>query len=344
MYLYPEVSLLRRVTYYGRTLEMLVLASVVAGLYLRSARRGLNAALSAVTVGALLNIAWFGYQQVTGVTQTLLGQDFSAQVGSYGPQLIGEPSPFGTGQYWAFVGAVAAARIKSNYHSPFSVVLLAVALTGAWLAESRISVGSILVILAVMLLLGKDRKSSVNLPGIVFGILIGVVGLIQLVPNLEGRVTPELIAEGFQFRMDNIWAPFIDVILASPLVGIGPGGITGERYLSEAHNIILRAMLDFGIVVGVVFIIIFIRAMLRGFALARTHDADQTTRIAGYLGAFCVLSTLVSGLVQDALTAVMPAHLTMVAIGILAAQQAVWLNRSPHPPEVPARQPEFSSP
>lgn len=323
-FVFPEIDLWRRITYYGRTIEMLFLAIVVAGLYLRAGRKALGAFLSAVTIGAVLNLVWFGYQMAIGIPQTLVGQEVGDQIESYGPKLIGEPSAFGTGQYWAFVAAVAAARLKTANRPVLTMLLFLGAVAGAWLAESRISVGSSLVILAVVLVLGKDRQRRVNVFGTLAGITVGIIGLVQIVPLLGGRVSPDSIREGFDFRIDNIWAPFLDKIFSSPLIGVGPGGLLGETYLSEGHNIVLRAMLDFGIVVGILFIWLFIRAMIRGFRLAQRVDVDQTTRIAGYVGAFCILSTLVSGQVQDALTAVMPAHLTMIALGVLAAQRALW--------------------
>src|SRR5699024_3881191 len=85
---FPEIEIWRRITYYGRTIEMLFLAIVVAGLYLRSGHKALKAVLSAVTVGAVLNLVWFGYQMAVGVPQTLVGQDVGEQIESYGPKLI----------------------------------------------------------------------------------------------------------------------------------------------------------------------------------------------------------------------------------------------------------------
>jgi len=326
IFMFPEVGLVRRITYYGRTIEMIVLAAVVAGLYLRAGKGALITAVNAVALGALLNITWTGFQIVTDTEQTLLGLNEISEYESYGPRLIGEPSAFGTGQYWAFVAAVSAARIKTGDRVVLNIGLFVTAITGAWLAESRVSVGSILVMLALILVLGRDRTRSLNIIGILTGIVVGLIGLTQILPELGGRLSPQAIQEGFLFRVENIWTPFFEIILTSPLIGIGPGGLLGEAYLSEAHNIVLRAMLDFGIVVGLIFIAMFIRVMIQGFRLARTADIDKATRIAGYIGAFCLLSTLLSGQVQDALTAVMSSHLTMIAVGILAAQRALYFD------------------
>lgn len=323
---FPEISLLRRVAYYGRTVEMIFLAIVIAGLYLRSGNKALRVMLTGVTIGVLLNLGWFGYQVAVGESATLFGGVFGSQVEAYGPRLIGEPSAFGVGQYWTFVAAVAAARIKGGIRVWFSALLFAAALWASWIAESRISMGSILVLGGLVLMLGRDRKRPIHVLGTISGIIITIVGATQILPVLGGRLSPDAIQASFQIRLRDIWQPNISAILDRPLIGIGPGGLLGTGNQSEAHNIVIRAMLDFGIVVGPLFLALFLIAMVGGFRLARSTDVDPITRTAGYIGAFSVLGTLISGQVQDALTAVMPSHLTMVAIGVLAAQRLEWRN------------------
>lgn len=326
IFVFPEISLLRRVAYFGRTVEMIFLAIVIAGLYLRSGHNALRVILNGVTIGALLNLCWFAYQVAVGEPTTLFGGVFGSQVEAYGPRLIGEPSAFGVGQYWTFVAAIAAARIKGGIRVWFSTLLFAAALWASWMAESRISMGSILVLGGLVLILGRDRKRPIHILGTISGIIITIFGASQILPVLGGRLSPDAIHASFQIRLRDIWQPNISAIIDSPLIGIGPGGLLGIGNQSEAHNIIIRAMLDFGIVVGPLFLTLFLIAMMRGFRLARSTQVDPITRTAGYIGAFSILGTLISGQVQDALTAVMPSHLTMVAIGVLAAQSLLWRN------------------
>ncbi|AGN18015.1 hypothetical protein J433_10537 [Corynebacterium glutamicum MT] len=314
-----EVSLLRRVAYYGRTLEMFILAVVVAGLYLRSGTSALKVFYNAVAIGAILNLAWFFYQAATGVSSTIFGQEVSSHIESYGPRLIGEPSAFGVGQYWAFVAAVAAANVKVGRHAWFNSFLILASLWGTIVAESRISMGSILVIVALLFVLGPDSERPINIRG-----LLGVVASISIasvliLPALGNRFSVGSISAGLQVRVESIWIPHLEKLLLSPIIGIGPGGLIGEGNQSEAHNIILRALLDFGVFVGPVFLALFLIALVRSFRIARSPSVDQETQTAAYIATFSVLATLISGLVQDSLTGVMSSHLTMISIGLIAA-------------------------
>lgn len=322
---FPEVPILRRILFYGRSIELIVLAVAISGLYLRSGHFAIRSVSRAVAVGAIVNLAWVGFQLAIGENTTLFNQDFASSVGHYGPMLLGEPSAFGTGQYWVFVSAFAAAQIHVRVNRILNIFLYFGAFVGAWVAESRISVVGILIIGALLLFLGSGNQNIVNPLGILVGAILALFGTFYVFPSFsEGRVSPDAIGRSLEFRINEIWAPFIDDLSKSPFTGLGPGGIGGERYLSEAHNIILRALLDFGILSGLLFISIFVVAVFRGFHFARLREAGRTDKIAGYFCGFFVLSVLVSGQVQDALTAVMPSHLAMVSIGILAAQRAIF--------------------
>lgn len=322
-----EIPMLVRVAFYGRILEMFFLAVVIAGLYLRSGSIAQPTVINAVAFGALANIMWVGYQMSAGEHQTLLGRVVSEGVESYGPMLIGEPSAFGVGQYWAFVASVAAALIKAGHKPVWNTLLFTLALAGAYLAESRVSMGGIIVIAGLLLIMGKRRGQLFNVLGSMVGLAFVVCGMVFILPLIGGRVSADAVQASFDIRIDQIWRPMWDLVAASPWVGIGPGGLEAEWLrlpFDEAHNIALRAVLDFGIPVGVMFILLFLLAMSRAFRVARSKRIDQDTRITAYIAAFYVLSVLIAGCVQDSLTGVMSAHLTMVAVGLFAAQHARW--------------------
>lgn len=319
---FDEVGILRRLTFYGRTLEMFVLSVVVAGLFLRSGRTALKVVLNAISIGAICNLIWFLYQAASGLSSTLFGQEVSSQIESYGPRLIGEPSAFGVGQYWVFIAAVSAANIKARRHIGLNTVLLLAAFGASVLTESRISMGNILLIVGLLFFLGPDSEKPINVTGAFFGVVSTSVAAILIIPTLGDRFAIVAIESSFKVRIDSIWLPHLNKILQSPIIGIGPGGLIGEGNQSEAHNIIIRAMLDFGPFVGIAFLSLFLVALIRSFRIARLPNIDIETRIIGYIAFFSVLSTLISGLVQDSLTGVMSSHLTMISIGIVAAQWA----------------------
>lgn len=318
-----EVAILRRVTFYGRTLEMVVLSVVVAGLYLRAGLPALKTVLNGVAFGAILNLGWFLYQTVSGFSSTVFGQEVSSQIESYGPRLIGEPSAFGVGQYWVFIAAVSAASIKVGRRRGFNSCLVVASFWASVMAESRISMGSILLIIALLFILGTDSNRPVNVFRTLLGLIMFALVVIFVFPTLGERFSHSAIQASLQVRMDSIWGPNLGRLAQSPIIGVGPGGLTGTGNQSEAHNIMIRAWLDFGLFVGIVFLCLFLIALLRSYRIARQPKIDLCTRFAGYMAFFEVLSTLISGLVQDSLTGVMSSHLTMISIGIIAAQWSI---------------------
>ena len=320
----PEISLIRRVAYYGRTLEIFVIATCIAGLYLRSGPKALTVAVRAVQTSIIMNAAWVLFQTVTGTFTTLVGQDISSTIESYGPKLIGEPSPFGVGQYWAFAAAITAALVKNRVNIPLNSVLLLLSFYGALVAESRISVGAIVVVIGLLLVLGPDKRKPINIAGTFLGTLVMAFGFVLITPLLGDRFSRADIEMSVDVRVNTIWIPDIGKVVDSPIFGVGPGGLVGVGNQTEAHNFMIRALVDFGFIVGTLFILFFLIAMVRSFNYARSDLVDRTTRLASYMAFFTIVAILVSGLVQDSLTAVMPSHLIMTAIGLFAGQRARW--------------------
>lgn len=313
----PEVPSIMRVAFLGRGLELFALAAVVAGLALRAGRNTTRNVLRVLYLGAFLNIGWVLYQAASGEYRTVIGLAVSEDIESYGPQLIGEPSAFGAGQYFAFVAALAAARIWSG-HRRFIVhgAVIATAFVCTYFVESRISMGSIVLTVAILLVVGR-RRGRVNILGFLLAVAAGVYALSIIVPQLSGRASIENVQAGLLVREDSIWGPLWDAFLSAPFLGVGPGGLV-PPLRSEAHNIYLRAILDYGLIFGVVFILIFLVVLVRAIKLARLTTATQPLNVFAALAMFSITSTLVSGLVQDALTGVMSSHLTMISIGLFA--------------------------
>lgn len=319
----PDVDFLRRTFFLGRGFELFALAAVTAGLYLSAGTmKAPRAALMAVYLAAYGNAAWMAYQMVTGDTGTLLGSSVGATIESYGPKLIGEGSAFGTGQFFAFTAAVAVAQLRAKYgHSFPALLLLAISAGGAWLSQSRISIGVVAVCVAVLLVLASKRGKLLNFGRTALAAVILWLAAEYVIPQLQGRQSLEGVEAGVDVRVDRVWGPLLDVLANNPFLGAGPGGLVGELPI-EAHNIYLRAVVDYGLFVGLIFISIFVHVMFRGLATSRNPDMSVRTRLFGNLAFLAVLGVLVSGFVQDSLTGVMSSHLTMLAIGLLAGAMA----------------------
>lgn len=315
----PEIGMFRRLAYLGRTLEMFVLAAVIAGLYLRAGDRAMRAALLALYVGAAMNFLWVFYQYVAGFQRTALGSRVGDLIDSYGPKLVGEASAFGTGQYFAFVAALGAAEIRAGVgRQAIGILLLAAGLVGATMAVSRISMGIIAVIILMTFAVSTVRKRIFNPAGVFFGVLIAAAALLAFGEQLQGRLSLAAIRKSVDDRVYGIWEPLLDYVLANPFTGVGPGGLTPELPNAEAHNIVLRAFLDFGIPAGIAFLALFVIVIVRANLASKLPGAEGELRLFSNFAMISVAAVLASGMVQDALTAVTSSHLTMISIALFA--------------------------
>lgn len=317
----PEVSLFRRAAFFARGLELFVLAAVVAGLYLRAGGRALQAALGAISWAAIVNFGWVSYQLYSRDNFALLGGEVGDNIESYGPKLIGEASAFGTGQFFAFVAAVGVARWQGrigNRWRAFALILMGAA--GAWVSSSRVSILAIVLLALVMLIVPYGRR-ALSPAGVTFAAIGAVIAMLTVLPELAGRLTPEAIAFSLGFRITAIWEPLFDALGRSPFLGIGPGALSPPMAI-EAHNIILRALLDYGVIVGVMFLALFLVVIRKSWRATREPEAASDHRVFSNLSLLFVVAVLVSGMFQDALTGVTSSHLAMLSIGLFAAVNA----------------------
>lgn len=319
---YTDPTPMRRILFLGRGVEIFVIAAAVAGLYLRAGPTALQTTLRAFHIAAAANFAWVVYQFATGSNGTLIGGDVGDDIQSYGPKLIGEPSAFGTGTFFAFIAALGVAQLRARTGKPLpSVVLIAMGAAGAILAESR---ASILVIgfVVVLLLVVSRGRTIVNPVGAMFVVLAAAIVGLTVIPELEGRLSFEAVIGALGFRATEVWIPLLHALAANPFFGVGPGGLVPPLAI-EGHNIAMRAFLDYGIVLGSMFLAFFVVVVVKAWKATRRsdqHDADHRT--FSNLALIFTLAIFVAGLTQDALTAVTSSHLAMVAIGLFAAANA----------------------
>lgn len=311
-------DLVRVLVFTGRQFEPFVLATVVAGLMLNIGDGAARAVLRALHLSAVLNGAWVAYQMTAGEKQTIFGDSVSDLIGAYGPKLVGEPSTFGTGFYFVFVAVLAVAEYRSRIVSRrLALLLLGVAAFGAYAAQSRISMGAI-AILTIWLGLRSAKKVALarGIPVLFFALLAAVVFVVAP-PDLGARFTPEQIDRGVGVRIDQIWTPILQAILDHPLFGLGPGALGTEAFpqWSEAHNIILRGALDWGMPGLIAMIAIYVSIWrTAGTALRDSETAPDLTTFAE-MARGGMLALLMTGMVQDSTIAVMSSHLTMLAVG-----------------------------
>ena len=312
----PSADIFRQVAFFGRGVELFLIAAVVAGMYAAAGPHALRLTMRALHLAIWANIAWMAYQIGTG-TQLVLFGSLGDTIEAYGPKLIGEPSAFGTGFFCAFAVALGVAEIRTRAGSKIiSLAMIAAASVAAFYSQSRVSLVAIAIVLA-LLTLKPTSSGKLHLFGATIMAGFGTLAIILMPSNLQGRLSPAGIEGSAFFRVDQIWKPLLNVALDHPLLGIGPGSLGTPAYpRSEAHNIILRAALDYGLVGAALLVAVFVVVLRNAHRSQRAENEDA--RLFGNLALLVTFAVLATGIVQDSLTGVTSSHLTSVAIGLMA--------------------------
>jgi hypothetical protein len=331
MFVNETMTIFRTAGYLGRVLETFLLAAGIAGLYRLAGDRAWQISLHTLHAGIGANVAWVAFQYATGSQKTLFGSGVGDLIEAYGPKLVGEASAFGTGSFFVLVTALGCAELVAKLTPRWlGAALVASGLVCAYLSQSRVSlVAAALCAVAVFLIPdGRGRHRP-------FTALFAVIATFLVMPRvpLTGRLSEAGFEDGFGARTGDIWAPLIDIATAHPLFGIGVGNLGTRTYpWTEAHNVVLRAVLDYGIVVGGMFLAAYLTIGWRAGKIILVRGGDPVVRVWATLAALLVVSVFLAGIAQDALVAVMSTHLVMLATGLLAGAQ---LGPLPDPPAKP---------
>lgn len=320
-----EATALTRFAFLGRGIELVLIVGVVCGLYRQCGRSRLRLVHGALLTAAVTNAAWCLYQTYTGQPRTLLGGEAGGAIESYGPKLVGEPSAFGTGAFFVFIAVWAIARYRGQVgFRPVSVALLAIAVVCAYLAQSRAALVAI-ACLTLIFILSADHVSATSRG---MKIVLLAVAAVPISLQLDGPVSPRLTEAGVmastEVRLVEIWAPIAHLLINNPLVsvlGVGPGGLATETLpQTEAHNALLRAWLDYGLVGGAALLLAIGWALLRAYRTARSAQTPRNLRFHADLVWLFGVAMLILGSVQDSLTPVTSSHLLMLVIGLFAGE------------------------
>lgn len=311
----PALGVVRSAAFLGRALEPLLLGIAVASVYVAAGDRAGRVARCFIEVGIWSNLLWFLYQHLKGFTGVAFGKSVGDLTESYGPKLIGEPSSFGTGFFFAFSVAYAVAALRLRV-TVSRVAMLPLAVWAAYQSQSRASLLAIVVILWIALIPGRGRSRGVKVVATVgIGALVAM-GVIWATAGVTGRLGQQGVESSANVRVEAIWKPLIAELLAHPLTGIGPGALgTPEVPYTEAHNIVLRAFLDFGVFGAIA---MFAMLVTIGVTLYRTSQGgtDLDARFFSAFAFMTLIAAVVTGLVQDSFTAVTSTHLLWLTIGL----------------------------
>jgi O-antigen ligase len=138
----------------------------------------------------------------------------------------------------------------------------------------------------------------------------------------QGRLSTEGVEASAEYRVEYIWRPLLQYALGHPFLGIGPGSLGTSRYpWTEAHNIILRVALDFGLFTAACFAFLLGTLLVRSWRAGRGAQSVEQ-RVFATVAFYSVAVVVVAGMLQESLSAVMSSHLTMLTVGLFAGATA----------------------
>lgn len=327
-----EISTVRRIAFLGRHVMLFAVAVVVFALYRRAGTNAGRFVLRLLVVLIVANASWVAYQVLTGQTTVLIGRTASDQVGSYGPKLIGEPSSAGTGTFFAFAAVLALTAYRAEVMKWATAALLFVTATGcAYLAESRTALVSIICLAGLFVV--QSGQGRVSLPArIAMVTVLGSGAVWYVMRNHSERLSATGLDRGAQDRLEEIWLPILHRASDDPLfvvLGVGPGGLpSADLPITEAHNIVLRAWLDLGLIGGFLFLAALALVGWRAYRVSREPGSEPFLRLYAGLAGLYALVVAITGVALDSLTTVTSTHLLMMAVGLFAGAQAAQAARA----------------
>ncbi|GAA4685194.1 O-antigen ligase family protein [Phytohabitans rumicis] len=321
-----EVTAVRRLAFLGRHLLLFAVAAVVYALYRRIGVDAGKFALRLLVAVIATNASWVAYQVLTGQATVLIGRTAGDQVGSYGPRLIGEPSSAGTGTFFAFAAVLALAAYRAKLMRAATAVLLFLTAAGcAYLAESRTALVSIICLVGLFVAQSSQGRLSLG-SRIALVTAIGSAAAWYVIHNHSERLSASGLDRGAQDRLQAVWAPIFHRLADDPvflILGAGPGGLPSPALpVTEAHNIVLRAWLDFGLVGGILFLAALSIVAAQAYRVCRDPGSEPFTKLYAELAALYALVVAITGVALDSLTTVTSTHLLMLAVGLFAGAYA----------------------
>jgi hypothetical protein len=324
------LDILRVALYWGKALELFVLLVTIAVMTREEVERQLVVRL--LIAFGLLNLVWVLVQVVSGANGALFQITTASSsvrpslLESYGPGLIGEVSPFATGAFFLmlFLLCVVAASMSTSWLKSMLLLSSGVGfLVAVVLSQSRASLIGAVAGAAGIAIIMRKRGRFGALPVAIMAI---GAGLVVLNGALSPRLTPAGGLGSFDYRVENIWGPAIDVLRSSgPLeliLGRGAGAMGIVQGLpTEAHNHFLRVLLEFGGLGLFAFswlILAVLRMVLHGLRdVGRALDQRILVATVGIWIAFFIAAQ-----VQDAYLPVIPADLFWMFVGLSSSVAA----------------------
>lgn len=225
-------------------------------------------------------------------------------------------------------------------------VSVVVGLVGVALTLTRGVILALVVgVIAFGLSIGR-RETKLNISRRIVGLMAGGVAIallavIAVVSLSPGFATPlaenlrnRLALSGYQVRVENVSLAW-DVIMRNPLVGLG-GGNLGGGILAErggVHNTYLEAMINYGIVLGLVASAALVLVALRLYSYRSSAPLSDATLVLVSAGFATVVTQLIVFVGETTYEAATPRVAFFMSVGLVVSLVRATA-RGHHPEEV----------
>ena len=303
---------------------------------------------------AAANAVWAAVQTFLGTRQTLfvmladyLPLDVSQGpmvLGSYGPGLIGEMSPFSTGGFFMLVLLLTFGFLLFAATGWRKKLLAGLGVTFAiclFLTESRANVISALIGVGLLALLaGRASLGKIRLVLLLAAVSVGaLVGMAKTgIYDVSDRWLLENIQYSATQREEDIWWPLLAAGAGHPLFGFGKGALDFAPGLgsTEAHNQYLRVFVESG-VVGLAAFLGLLGSIALLSARAYRNARFGITRAVSTTALAATVALVISAFYGDVFVPVVVNELWWVLVALAVVAQRIE-GQLAHPREVGAPQ------
>ena len=303
----------------GRILELVLIVALVRRMLDIGEGKGLIALFVSVGLGIFLNLIWFGAQVARG--KGPLWEVGDVSVYQYGYGLVGDGAPLPSGLTLAITLVLIAAFYPELRRSRLWLLLanFAFTLTLVFLITTNSRISIIIGISIAIFFFSIQIQGQVT-DKAQMAAIVSILSLIFFLLVPVSRFDFAGFTRGIEERVSNSWGPALELLGASPFLGVGLGN--GRELLgTEFHSLPLFILTDFGLI-GALFFIFVLSYFLNKVGKEMSSKFWLKAYLARVtLGIAYVL--ILSGLVQSSHISITPTHFAAIIGGLI-----LWANQN----------------
>lgn len=296
-------NLLMGLGYSYRALIFFFMSVVVANIAIRAGSGTTTIVIPTILLAFILNSVHVIWHSVHG-SKTLFADNTGTLVQLYSPGLVGEPNALAAGIFFIYILTVLVQWHSTSMRQNLLIFLgLIVTLVCIYSINNRSAM--VMAAMALVILIGTSLARR-ELKKAFFACVLLLTGLFSFF-----AVNPRGSAEGPIDALSNgrwpQWERALDLIQVDPVLG-------WELGTNEAHQAFLRLWGDWGLVGGLLFIVLLISMLIRSPGRETTDliDGGLWVRVLKMF----IIVLLVGGLLTDSMTPVISWDLLSFSVGL----------------------------